>query len=114
MDTQYISDDIENVEHYLGELFHLPVAVCIADTQDIVSDALGYEISDLRREPKPDCVTAFQYAARLEWAPWKDGSWRLMYGLYRRAYDYGSTLPKPVEAAERRPLLEMPIDVQRH
>ena len=114
MDSEYISDDIENVEHYLGELFQLPVGVCIADTQDIVSDALGYEISDMRREPNPDCVTAFQYAARIEWAPWHDRGWRLMYALYRRECNQRSTLSTPVEEAERRPLLEMPIEVQRH
>ena len=84
MEKEYISDDIENVERYLGELFQVPVGVCIADTQDIVRDALGYEISDMRREPDSDCVTAFQYVARIEWAPWKDGGcWRLMYALYK-------------------------------
>ena len=109
-----ISGDIENVERYLGQLFRLPVGVCIADTEDIVRDALGYEISDMRREPDPDCVTAFQYAARIEWAPWNDGgSWRLMYALYRRESDHRFT-SKPVEEAERRLLLEMPIEVQRH
>src|SRR5262245_61437074 len=66
MEKEYISGDIENVEHYLGELFQVPVGVCIADTNDVVLGALGYEISDLRREPDPDCVTAFQYVARIE------------------------------------------------
>src|SRR5262249_19121297 len=109
-----ISGEIENVEQYLGELFQLPVGVCVADTQDIVRDVLGYEISDLRRTPNPDCVTAFQYAARIEWAPWNDGgSWRLMYALYRRECDR-SELSKPVQEVERQPLLEMPIAVQRH
>ena len=109
------SGDIENVEHYLGELFQVPVGVCIADTQDIVRNALGYEIADMRREPNSDCVTGFQYVARIEWAPWKDeDSWRLMYALYRRGGDHRSELSKPVEEAERRPLLEMPIEVQRH
>jgi len=74
-----ISGDIESVEHYLGELFQVPVGVCIADTDDIVRDALGYEISDLRRTPDPACVTGFQYVARIEWAPGNDGdSWRLL------------------------------------
>ena len=115
MEKEYVSGDIENVEHYLGELFRVPVAVCIADTQDIVCDALGYQISDLRREPRSDCETAFQYLARIEWAPWNDGKpWRLMYALYRREVGHRSTLSKPVEEAERRPLLDMPIDVQRH
>ena len=115
MEKEYISADIEDVEHYLDELFQLPVGICIADTQDIVRDVLGYEISDMRREPDSDCRTAFQYVARIEWAPWNDGScWRLMYALYRRELDPRSTFPKPVEEAERRPLLEMPIDVQRH
>jgi len=110
-----ISGDIEDVEHYLGELFQVPVGVCIADTQDIVLDALGYEISDMRREPNSDCITAFQYVARIEWAPSNDGDcWRLMYALYRRVIDRGSERSKPVEEAERRPLLEMPIEVQRH
>ena len=110
-----ISGDIEGVEHYLGELFRVPVGVCIADTQDIVLDVLGYEISELRREPNPDCRTAFQYLARIEWAPWNDGGcWRLMYALYRREVDHRSTPSKPVEEAERRPLLEMPTEVQRH
>jgi len=110
-----ISGDIEGVEHYLGELFHVPVGVCIADTQDIVLDVLGYEISEMRREPNSDCRTAYQYLARIEWAPLNDsGCWRLMYALYRRESDYRSTLSKPVEEAERRPLLEMPIEVQRH
>ncbi len=111
-----ISADIEDVEKYLGELFQVPVGVCIADTQDIVVDALGYEISDMRREPDPDCLTAFQYLARIEWAPSNDdgGGWRLMYALYRREHDPRSRLSKPVEEAERRPLLEMPIEVQRH
>lgn len=115
MDKEDISDDIENVELYLRELFHVTVGVCIADTEDIVRDALGYEISDMRREPDPDCVTGFQYVARIEWAPWDDGdSWRLMYVLYRREVDHRSKVSKPVEEAERRPLVEMPIDVQRH
>src|SRR5262245_47263128 len=112
MDSEYIADDIEHVEHYLGGLFQLPVGVCIADTQDIVNDALGYEISDMHRQPDPDCVTAFQYAARIEWAPWS-GSWRLIFALYRRECEQRATLPKPVEEVERRPLLEMPIDAQR-
>ena len=46
MESDYISSDIENVEHYLGGLFQLPVGVSIADTQDIVCGALGYEIPD--------------------------------------------------------------------
>jgi hypothetical protein len=54
-------------------------------------------------------------SARIEWAPWNDsGCWRLTYALYRRKIDYRSTFSKPVEEAERRPLLEMPIEVQRH
>jgi hypothetical protein len=115
MEEDYISADIENVEHYLEELFQVPVGVCIADTQDIVRDALGYEISDMRREPNADCARAFQYVARIEWAPSNAGdSWRLMYVLYRREWDRGSTRSKPVEEAERRPLREMPITVQRH
>jgi len=115
MEKEYISSDIENVEHYLGELFQVPAGVCIADTQDIVNDALGYRISDIRREPVAGCVTGFQYVARIEWAPWNDGdSWRLMYALYRREGGHRSGLSKPVEEAERRPLLEMPIEVQRH
>ncbi|MEQ1911296.1 MAG: hypothetical protein ABMA15_20930 [Vicinamibacterales bacterium] len=115
MENEFISGDIENVEHYLGELFHVPVGVCIADTEDIVRDVLGYEIADMRREPNADCVTGFQYVARIEWAPWNDGSsWRLMYALYRREGDHRSRLSKPVEEVERRPLLEMPIEVQRH
>src|SRR5262245_66305113 len=102
MERDYISDDIENVEHYLRELFQVPVGVCIADTEDIVRDALGYEISDMRREPNADCVTAFQYVARIEWAPWTDGSsWRLMYALYRRETGHGSRLSKPVEEGAR-------------
>lgn len=109
-----ISGDIEEVENYLRELFQVPVGVGIADTQDIVLDALGYEIADMRREPDPDCVTAFQYMARIEWAPWAGGDWRLMYALYRREADHRSTRSHPVEEAERRPLLEMPIGVQRH
>ena len=48
MEKEYISADIEDVEHYLHELFQLPVGICIADTQDIVRDVLGYEISDMR------------------------------------------------------------------
>ena len=115
MEIEYICGDIENVEHYLGELFQVPVGVCIADTQDIVRDALGYEISDMRREPDSACVTGFQYVARIEWGPWNDGdSWRLMYALYRREAEHRSTRSTPVEEAERRPLLEMPIDVQRY
>jgi len=115
METEYISGDIENVEHCLRELFQVPVGVCIADTHDIACDALGYEISDMRREPDPDCVTAFQYLARIEWAPWNGGnSWRLMYVLYRREIDHRANFSKPVEEAERRPLLEMPIEIQRH
>ena len=115
MEKEYVSEDIENVEHYLGELFHIPVGVCIADTHDIVCGALGYEIADMGREPDPGCVTAFQYVARIEWAPSRDGeSWRLMYALYRRECDHRSRHSKPVEEAERRPLIEMPIDVQRH
>jgi hypothetical protein len=115
MEKEYICGDIENVEHYLRELFQVPVGVCIADTEDIVRDAIGYEISDMRREPDLDCVTAFQYVARIEWTRWNGGdSWRLMYALYRRECDHRSQLPKPVEEIERRPLLEMPIEVQRH
>jgi hypothetical protein len=114
MEQEYISGDIEDVEHYLGELFQVPVGVCIADTHDIVHDALGYQISDMRRAPDPACVTGFQYVARIEWAPWNDGDcWRLMYALYRREANHRSRLSKPVEV-ERRPLLEMPIEVQRH
>ena len=114
MEQEYISGDIENVEHYLGELFQVPVGVCIADTDDIVRDALGYEISDMRRAPDPACVTGFQYVARIEWAPRNDGdSWRLMYALYRREANPRSEPSKPVEEAERRPLLEMPVEVQR-
>ena len=114
-DKEDISGDIENVEHYLGELFQVPVGVCIADTDDIVRDALGYEISDMRRAPDPACVTGFQYVARIEWAPSNDGdSWRLTYALYRRDADHRSRLSKPVKEIERRPLLEMPIEVQRH
>jgi hypothetical protein len=112
---EYISGDIEDVEHYLGELFQVPVGVCIADTNDIVHGALGYEIADMRRAPDPACVTGFQYVARIEWAPGNDGDlWRLMYALYRREANPRSIPVKPVEEAERRPLLEMPIDVQRH
>jgi hypothetical protein len=37
-----------------------------------------------------------------------------MYALYRRESDHRSKLSKPVEEAERRPLLEMPIEVQHH
>jgi len=115
MEKEYISADIEDVENYLGELFQLPVGICIADTQDIVRDVLGYEISDMRREPDPDCRTAFQYVARIEWATWNEGGcWRLMYALYRREVAYRSTRSQRVEEAERRPLLEMPIEVQRH
>src|SRR6185436_1652835 len=115
MEKEHITGDIENVEHYLGEFFRVPVGVCIADTDDIVRDALGYEISDMRRKPQADCDTAFQYLARIEWAPWNDGnSWRLMYALYRRECDHLSRLAKPVEEAERRPLLDMPIEFQRH
>ena len=113
MEKGYISDDIENVEHYLGELFQVPVGVCIADTHDIARDALGYEIADMRRKPDPDCDAAFQYVARIEWAPWNDkDSWRLLYVLYRRESDRAT--PQPIEEAERRPLLEMPFELQRH
>jgi hypothetical protein len=53
--------------------------------------------------------------ARIEWAPCNDRDcWKLMYALYRREAGDRSTLSKPVEEAERRPLLEMPIEVQRH
>jgi len=115
MEKEHITSDIEDVEQHLNELFHVPVGVCIADTQDIVLDVLGYEISDMHREPDPDCRTAFQYLARIEWAPWNDnGCWRLLYALYRRECDSRTTPSKPVEEAERRPLLEMPIEVQRH
>ena len=115
MEKENISADIEDVEHYLEELFQLPVGICIADTQDIVRDVLGYEISDMRREPDPDCRTAFQYVARIEWAIWNEGGcWRLMYALYRREVYYRSAGLQRVEEAERRPLLEMPIEVQRH
>ena len=114
MEKEYISADIEDVEHYLDELFQLPVGICIADTQDLVRDVLGYEISDMRREPDPNCKTAFQYVARIEWAPWNEGGcWRLMYALYRREVDFRSKRSQRVEEAERRPLLEMPIEVQR-
>jgi hypothetical protein len=110
MEKEHISEDIEGVEHYLGDLFQVPVAVCIADTQDIVNGALGYEIADMRRTPDPDCTTAFQYVARIEWAPLSDdGRWRLMYALYRRR-----TSDWSVEEAERRPLLEMPTEAQRY
>src|SRR6476646_7936889 len=95
-----ISADIDNVEHYLGELFQLPVAVCIADTDDIVRDALGYEIADMRRAPDPACITGFQYVARIEWAPGNDGdAWRLMYALYRRE---GNPRSKRSKHAEER------------
>jgi hypothetical protein len=115
MENHYVSDDIENVEQYLGELFRVPVGVCIADTEDIVRGVLGYEISDMRREPDPACVTAFQYVARIEWARGDDGgSWRLMYVLYRRQCGRRSEPAQPVEAIERRALLDMPIDVQRY
>ena len=70
MEKEYISADIEDVEHFLDELFQLPVGICIADTQDIVRDVLGYEISDMRREPDSDCRIAFQYLARIERATW--------------------------------------------
>lgn len=115
MEEEYISADIEDIEHYLRELFQLPVGVCIADTEDIARNTLGYEIADLRREPNSTCVTGFQYVARIEWAPWNDGdSWRLMYALYRREAGHRSGRSKPVEEAERRPLPEMPVEVQRH
>jgi hypothetical protein len=115
MQKEDISGDIENVEHYLGGLFRVPVGVCIADTHDIANGALRYEISDLRRTPDPACVTSFQYLARIEWAAGNNAdSWRVMYVLYRREGHPRSTPPKPVEEAERRPLLEMPINVQRH
>ena len=39
-EKEYISSDIEDVEHYLGELFQVPVGVCIADTHDIVQSYL--------------------------------------------------------------------------
>jgi hypothetical protein len=113
MENEYISGDIEDVEHYLDELFQLPVGICIADTCDIVRDVLGYEISDMSREPDPDCMTAFQYVARIEWAPW-NGCWRLMYALYRRHVDYRPSHSQRVDEAERRPLLDMPIEVQLH
>lgn len=113
MDKAYIPEEIESVEHYLGGVFQLPVSVCIADTQDIVRGALGYEIADLRRAPDPDCVTAFQYVARIEWAPWKDEGWRLLYALYRRQASHPPNPSHPVEEVERQPLREMPIDVQR-
>jgi len=114
MTNECISADIETVENYLENLFHVPVGVCIADTQDIVNGALDYEIADLRRTPDPNCATAFQYAARIEWAP-SNGSepWRLMYVLYRREVDQQSAHSKPVQEAERRPLVDMPIGVQR-
>ena len=115
MEKEYISADIENVEHYLEELFQLPVGICIADTQDIVRDVLGYEIADMRREPDSDCRTAFQYVARIEWATWNDGGcWRLMYALDLREVDYRFPHSQRVEEAERRPLLDVPIEVQRH
>ena len=69
----------------------------------------------MRREPDPDCRTAFQYVARIEWANWNEGGcWRLMYALYRREVGYRSARSQRVEETERRPLLEMPIEVQRH
>jgi hypothetical protein len=115
MENEYISGDIKEVEHLLGELFQVPVGVCIGDTEDIFRNALGYEIPDMRRTPDPNCVTAFQYVARIEWAPSNDeGPWRLMYVLYRRDTSRRSEPSQLVEEAERRPLLEMPIDVQRH
>jgi len=111
MEQELISEDIESVEHYLGDLFRVRAAFCIADTRDIVNGALGYEIADMRRAPDPNCTTAFQYVARIEWAPWSDdGGWKLMYALYRRR----TSDRRSVEEAERRPLLEMPIGVQRH
>src|SRR6185369_9088553 len=58
---------------------------------------------------------AFQYVARIEWAIWNEGGcWRLMYALYRREVVYRSARSQRVEEAERRPLLDMPIEVQRH
>ena len=115
METEWISDDIEHVEHYLRQLFQVPVGVCIADTQDIVRGALGYEIADMRRAPQPHCVTAFEYIARIEWAPSNSANgWRLMYALYRGEAEQPSKRSKAVEEAERRPLLEMPIEVQRY
>ena len=114
IEKDYIAEEIESVEHYLKELFHLPVGVCVADTQDIARNALGYEIADMRRAPDPECVTAFQYVARIEWAPWKDEGWKLMYALYRRQTSHPPNPSRPVEEAERRPLLEMPIAVQRY
>ena len=114
MDTPYISD-IEDVEHYLGELFHLPVGVCIADTQDIGLNALGYEIPDMHRQPDSHCSRAFQYVARIEWAPWKDEkNWKLMYALYRREIGRLSQPSSAVDEIERRPLREMPIEVQEY
>lgn len=115
MEQEFISADVKTVEQYLGELFRVPAGVCIADTGDIVRGLLGYDIADMRREPNAGCATAFQYAARIEWAPSGDGdSWRLIYALYRREADHRSTPAKPVKEIERRPLLEMPIEVQRH
>ena len=46
MENEYISADIEDVEHYLEEFFQLPVGICIADTQDIVRDVLGISDAD--------------------------------------------------------------------
>jgi hypothetical protein len=113
MQDSIISVDIEEVEHYLGELFQLPVAVCIADTTDIATDFLGYEIADMHRAANSECITAFEYVARLEWGVWSDGGcWKLMYVLYRREVQRRSET-RAVEEAERRPLLEMPIGVQR-
>ena len=91
MEKEDNSGDIENVEHHLGEQFRLPVGVCIADTQDIVSGAVGYEISDLRGKPDQNCATAFQYVARIEWARSNGtGSWRLMYALYRSSLSFAT------------------------
>jgi hypothetical protein len=114
MEKQDISGDIENVEHYLRELFEVPVGICIADTADVALDTRGYEISEMVREPRSGCTTAFQYLVRIEWAPWPDGGcWRLMHAVYRREPDYRSKVSSGVKEVERRPLLEMPIEVQR-
>jgi len=115
MEQEWISDEIEHVEHYLRQLFQVPVGVCIADTQDVVRGTLGYEIADMLRAPRPHCVTAFEYLARIEWASSNSADgWRLMYALYRREVEQPFRGSKAVEEAERRPLLEMPIEVQRY
>ncbi len=115
MQSNDIAGDITEIEGYLQGMFHVPVGVCIADTRDVMRHALGYEIADLRRERDPDCVTAFQYIARLEWAPLKGGhTYRLMYALYRREVSHRLGHACPVEEAERRLLLDMPIAVQRY